>query len=251
MLQASGIGRDCKWAAGAVARVRVFCIFNPGPQAWEPRTRNLTMHPAGEHCGFWRTQVHGAFAVIGTLLLAGPAPAADSVKDEITKLVAEDAKAMAAASDAKQKSAAAATAKPAAAPAAAPAEPAVVQLPPVTVQTRRLPDKTTVAKTVDRLTQTVARLDRELARYQTDTVPSRLDRILNDRRWSVAGPEDADERAERAEGRLETLELERAVAASALARCVALKQGKILSREDQDALARDLQTLADLKVLQW
>ncbi len=209
------------------------------------------MHPASQVGGCRRTRRYGVCAAIGAWLLAGSAPAQDSIKEEITKLVAADAKAMAAEHDAKQKTDAAIAAKPPAPPAATPSEPSPVQLPPVVVQTRRLPDKTTVARMVDQLTQTLARLDHELAAYQADTVATRLDRALNAHRWSVAGQDDADARLDQARGRLETLELERTVAASALARCVALKQGKILSREDQAALANDLQTLADLKAMKW
>ncbi len=195
-----------------------------------------------------RAGLAGALLALGGL--SGVGLRGENIKQEITKLVAADAKR--AAADV-TKSQPAPKTPPKTAVANSPAAPAdsSVKLPKVVVKTNRLPNRTRIAKTVVELRRTVAKIDRQISEADRDATPSRLDRTLNGPRWSLAGTETAGARANAEADRAETLELERFVAASALARCIALRDGKTLSKEDQAALARDLQTLASLKLMKW
>jgi len=78
---------------------------------------------------------------------------------------------------------------------------------------------------------------------ERDEIPTGLDETLNDPAWSFAGRETASARAAAAGRTTEGLELERMLALNVIGVLAKFRDGRKISREEQAALERDLQTL--------
>lgn len=182
------------------------------------------------------------------LLLVPFAGGAETLKEEMSRLIAEDARtAQAKAEPAKANPPKAPLldqpASPAAPAAPAAGKDAVVNLPRVVVQGQRPMDRAKAVETIAGLQKRVQKIDRAIAAAERDEVPTGLDETLNDPAWSFAGRETASARAAAAGRTTEGLELERMLALNVIGVLAKFRDGRKISREEQAALERDLQTL--------
>ena len=182
------------------------------------------------------------------LLLVPFAGGAETLKEEMSRLIAEDARTAQAKTEPAKANPPKAPlpdqpASPAAPTAPAAGKDAVVNLPRVVVQGQRPMDRAKAVETIAGLQKRVQKIDRAIAAAERDEVPTGLDETLNDPAWSFAGRETAPARAAAAGRITEGLELERMLALNVIGVLAKFRDGRKISREEQAALERDLQTL--------
>jgi pyruvate/2-oxoglutarate dehydrogenase complex dihydrolipoamide acyltransferase (E2) component len=186
--------------------------------------------------------------VLVVLLLVPFAGGAETLKEEMSRLIAEDARTAQAKTEPAKANPPKAPlpdqpASPAAPAAPAAGQDAVVNLPRVVVQGQRPMDRAKAVETIAGLQKRVQKIDRAIAAAERDEVPTGLDETLNDPAWSFAGRETAPARAAAAGRTTEGLELERMLALNVIGVLAKFRDGRKISREEQAALERDLQTL--------